>query len=192
MYTCRQFFSFFKLFFNWSVTALQCWLCFCCTTAWINSKYTYIPLPFGPPSPTPPPSHPLPLPHAHRPIPSLSVTEHWAERPVLISRFPPAACFTHGGVNMSGLPSQFVPPSPPRSVSASPFSMPESLFLPCTWVHQYRFSRFHVHVLINNICCSFPDLTVLTNPQGSCFRFQLCCVRNKCFPLFFDGKVVKA
>ena len=43
-------------------------------------------------------------------------------------------------------------------------------------------------MLINNICFSFSDLTVLTNPQGNFFRFHLCCVRNKCFPLFFDGK----
>lgn len=135
----RQFFLFFKLF-SLECNCLQCWLCFCCTTAWINSKYTYIL-----------PSASLSLPHLHYPIPSsptcppphpLSVllqnTE--LERPVLISRFPPAACFTHGGVNMLvGLPSQFAPPSAPRSVSASPFSMPESLFLPCTWVHQYRF-----------------------------------------------------
>lgn len=93
---------------------------------------------------------------------------------------------------MSGLLSQFTPPSPPGSVTVSPFSMPESLFLPCKWVHRYHFSRFRVHVLINNICFSFSDLTVLTNPQGNCFRFHLCCVKNKCFPLFFDGKVAKA
>ena len=32
------------------------------------------------------------------------------------------------------------------------------LFLPCKQVHQYCFSRFHIYVLIYNICFSFSDL----------------------------------
>ena len=33
-----------------------------------------------------------------------------------------------------------------------------SLFLPCKLVHLYRFSRFHIYVLIYGICFSLSDL----------------------------------
>ena len=53
---------------------------------------------------------------------SLSViTEHWAELPVLCSRFPLAICFTHGSAYMSALLSQLVPPFPSSPVSTSRF-----------------------------------------------------------------------
>ena len=36
--------------------------------------------------------------------------------------------------------------------------MSESLFLPCPYVHHYHFSRFHIYVLIYNICFSLSNL----------------------------------
>ena len=48
--------------------------------------------------------------------------------------------------------SQSVPSFPSPTVSTSPFSSSESLFLPWKYVHQYHFSRFHIYALIYNIC----------------------------------------
>ena len=43
-------------------------------------------------------------------------------------------------------------------MSTSPFSMSVSVFLPCKPVHLYHFSRFHIYVLIYDICFSLSDL----------------------------------
>ena len=53
--------SFFEinLFFNWRIIALQIFLVFCQTSAWISHRYAYIPSLFEPPSHLPP--HPTPL-----------------------------------------------------------------------------------------------------------------------------------
>ena len=49
--------------------------------------------------------------------------------------------FTHfTSVYMSMLLFLFIPPSPSPTVSTSPFSTSDSLFLPCKHVHQYCFS----------------------------------------------------
>ena len=52
------------------------------------------------------------------------------------------------------LVSQFVPPSPSTAVSTSLFSTSASPFLPLVPF----FSRFHIYVLICNICFSLPNL----------------------------------
>ena len=62
--------------------------------------------------------------------------------------------------DVSVLLSQFVPSSPFPAVSTSLFSKSASLFLPCKQVHLYRFSRFHMYVLIYNTCFSLSDFTL--------------------------------
>ena len=52
-------------------------------------------------------------------------------------------------------PSSSHPPLP--SVSTCLFPVSASVFLPCWSVHQYHFSRFHIHALIYDIC--FSDFT---------------------------------
>ena len=73
------------------------------------------------------------------PTPRLQVvTKHQADFPALCSSFPLAIHFTFGSINMSVLLSHFIPVSPSRPVSQSPFSTSASLFLLCHQVHQYR------------------------------------------------------
>ena len=75
---------------------------------------------------------PFPPEPASRPIPALQVvTAHKAELPALYGRFPPAVSFACGHVYVSMLLSQFIPPSPSRTVSASLFSVSASPLLPC-------------------------------------------------------------
>ena len=50
----------------------------------------------------------------------------------------------HAVVSICQCRSQFVRPSP--SPTGSAFSSSASLFLPCTQVHQYHFSRFHIYL----------------------------------------------
>ena len=72
-------------------------------------------------------------------------------------------------VYMSMLLSPFVPLSPSPTVSASPFSISMSLFLPCRWIHQFHISRFHCCcsvaqwylTLCDLIDCSTPGFPVL-------------------------------
>ena len=101
-----------------------------------------------------PPWASLPSPH---PIPSRS-SQRVRLGSLLCSNFSAAIHFTHGNVHMSRLLSPFILLSPSPTVSTSPFSMSASPFLPCREVHQYRFSRLHVYVLIYDICFSLSDL----------------------------------
>ena len=75
----------------------------------------------------------------------------------LHSRFLLVIYFIRISVYMSIPISQFIPPFPPL-VSIRLFSISVSLFLPCKLVHLYHFSRFHIYVLIYNICFSLSDL----------------------------------
>ena len=46
---------------------------------------------------------------------------------------------------------QFALLSPSPTVSTHPFATSASLVLPCKWVHQYHFPRFHMCALIHDI-----------------------------------------
>ena len=64
------------------------------------------------------------------PIPPLQVTtEHRVELPVLYSRFPLSIYFTHGGVYMSVLISQFIPFLCPHVHMSVPYSCPGNRFI---------------------------------------------------------------
>ena len=72
--------------------------------------------------------------------------------------------FIHISVYMSIPIAQVsTPPSPPHRsfpplVSICLFSTSVSQLLPCKPARLYHFSRFHIHVLIYNICFSLSDL----------------------------------
>ena len=80
----------------------------------------------------------------------------------LYSRFLLVIHFIHISVYMSIPVSQFIththPCHFPTLVSIRLFSISVSLFLPCKPVHLYHFSRFHIYVLIYDICFSLSDL----------------------------------
>ena len=128
----------------------NCFIILCWFLAYINTNQPQV---YICPLSLEPPSHLLPY-----PTPRQVVTEHQIKLPVSHSKFPLSICFTYGNVYVSSLLSQFIPPSPSRTVFTSLFSMSASLLLPCKQVHQYHLSRFHTHALIYNICLSLSDL----------------------------------
>ena len=71
--------------------------------------------------------------------------------------------FTYVGVYASMVLFLFISPSPssPPPLSISLFTMSVSPLLLCKQIHQYHPSRFHVYVLIYNICLYISDLTSL-------------------------------
>ena len=82
----------------------------------------------------------------------------------LYSRLLLVIHFIQISVYMSVSITQFITPPPPTPrcfpplVSIRLFSTSVSPFLPCKPVHLYHFYRFHIYVLIYNICFSPSDL----------------------------------
>ena len=79
----------------------------------------------------------------------------------LYSRFLLVIHLIRISLYMSILISQFITPPPPYHfpplVSIRLFCTSVFLFLPCKLVHLYHFSRFHIYVLIYDICFSLSD-----------------------------------
>ena len=90
--------------------------------------------------------------------------QFWILLYFLYSKFLLVIYFVHISVYMSIPISHFIPPPPPSPTHFSPmvficlFSTSVSLFLLCKPVHLYHFSRFHIYVLIYDICFSLSDL----------------------------------
>jgi len=100
------------------------------------------------------------------------------------SKFLLAIYFTYGGVCVSMLFSQIIPPSHSSTVFKSLFFMSVSPLLPCTQDCQYYLSRFSIYVLIYDI---FLFLTYFTLYIGSRF-IHLIRTDSNVFP--FDGWVL--
>ena len=132
------------LSFNWKIIALQRRAGFCWTTTGISNNYMYNHLPFEPLSPS---------------RLSWDARQHslYCIVAIIFIILSLIIIFTHGSVYMSMLFSQCVLPSPSSTVSTSSFSAPS--FLPCKWVHQCYFSRFHKYPWIY-ICSSLSDFTL--------------------------------
>ena len=77
--------------------------------------------------------------------------------PVSYIKLSLAIYFTYGNMYVSILFSQIVPPSPPTEPK-NMFFMFVSPLLPCTEDCPYHLYRFHIYVLIYNICLSVSDL----------------------------------
>ena len=139
----------FVFFFLIGILLLYNVVSFCCTTESISYMYTYIP-------------SLLDLPLTPTLILSIQViTEHRAELLALSSRFS-WLCVLHLVVYICQPQSpNSSHPSILHLMSTSLISMSASLFLPCKQVHLYHFSRFHIYVLIYNICFSISALTHL-------------------------------
>ena len=84
-------------------------------------------------------------------------TEHGVEFPVLCSTFSLVICFKHSihSVCMSIPTSRFIPPSWYPCVCSLHLCVS---FCFASKGHLYHFSRFHVYVLIYNVCFSLSDL----------------------------------
>ena len=86
-------------------------------------------------------------------------TEHQVESPVVYSRCSWVTYFVPSINSVHVNPSLPVHPTPhssfPLLVSTCLFSASVTLFLRCKWFHLYHFSRFHIHLLIYNICFLF-------------------------------------
>ena len=133
------------LIFNWRIIALQCCVGFCHTSTRISHRYTYVPSLLNLP-PLSHLSHPSRLSQSTR-LSSLCNTanSYWLSVLHMV---------------MFTLPSHSLNSSHPLLPPLCPqvYSLSASSLLPCKYVHQHHLSRFHIYVLIYNICLSLSDL----------------------------------
>ena len=101
----------------------------------------------------PPLPHPAPLGH-HRAL-------GWA--PCIIQQLPTSYLFYTWSCVYVKATRSVCPTLSSPFMCTSPFSTSMSLFLPCKWVHQYRFFRFQIHVLIYDIIFLFLTYSTLQN-----------------------------
>jgi len=116
---CSDFLKKINLSFYWRIIAVQNFVVFCQTSAWISCRYTYIP-------------SLLNLPPISLSIPPLSVdTEPLFEFPEPYSKFLLAIYFTYGNINFHLTLSIHLTLSSPLPMSVSLFLMSVSPLLPC-------------------------------------------------------------
>ena len=127
-----------SFFFSWVIVALQC-----CTTKWISCLFIYIyPLPLDPPSHL---LHLTPLNHPRTPSSAPCIIQQ--EQQVSISYMFYTWWCTYISPHLPIHPC----PSPPLHAHASILH----IFVSADRFICTIFSRFHIYVLIYNICCLF-------------------------------------
>ena len=127
--------------FNCRIIVLQFFVCFCCVSTWIRHRYTYAP-------------SLLNLSPTSQPIPTLFiVTEFLIWTPCILQRISIGFLFLHYMFPCYSLNSShhLLPQLCPQVSSLC-------LHLHCCPAHQYYLSRFHIHMLVYNICFSSSDL----------------------------------
>ena len=129
--------SLYKQIFTFKrrIIALQCCVGFCHTATWISHRYTHVPSLLS----LPPTSHP-------------SRTPVWAPRVIQQICTILHMIFICFNAALSIRPTLSFPDCVHRL-----FSMSVSPLMSCKWAQQYRFLRFHIYVLIHNICFSLSD-----------------------------------
>ena len=134
-----------NLFFYWRIIVLQNFVVFCQTSTWISHKYTYIPLPFEPPSHLPP--HPTPLGWYRAPV-----WVFWA-----LQQVPTGYLFYIWWYSFHVTLSIHLTLSSPLPMSKNLSSMSVSPLLLCKQILQYHFSRFHKYALEYDVYLSLSD-----------------------------------
>jgi len=141
----HTYFSLSKIFFNWSIIALQCCAGIYHTSIWISHRYAYVPLLLNiQPHPT-----------------TLRSSQSTMLSSLRYRVIPTGSLFYIRSYRCFMLRSQFSLPAPFPAVSISLFSMSGSLTAALQTSSLVPFSKFHIYVLIYDICFSLSDLFTL-------------------------------
>ena len=133
------------IYFHWRITVLQY-----CDSVCIHQHESATGIHEPPPWGTPPTSLATPT------LQVITEQRLWVPSPSI--KLPLAISFTYGNLYASVLFSQATPPSPSPTESKNLFFMSVSPLLPCTSHHWFHLSRFHIYVLIHDICLSLSEL----------------------------------